>query len=257
MADPVKEGASQAGSFLTHKLGPLPMWAWIAAGVVGYLYYENRKTASTTATAATNQQTDPAGNIGSIDPATGYVYGTPEDLAALAANNAGTSSDSGSAGQGATTGGQMYADNNSWGIAAVNFLVGLGVDATTANQAIQLYLTSQPLTTAQQADVNLAIAKLGPPPSLPGPTTSNPPPVTTPPGGTTTVTVPKVTGLTASAAVTALTAVGLVAGSEGKNGGTAIVNSQTPGAGAKVAKGSTVDLGVVQSGGGGGKALAW
>jgi hypothetical protein len=63
---------------------------------------------------------------------------------------------------------------------------------------------------------------------------------------TATVTVPKVTGLTATAAVAALKAVGLVAGSEGKNGGTQIVNSQTPGAGAKVAAGSTVDLGVAQ-----------
>jgi hypothetical protein len=76
-------------------------------------------------------------------------------------------------------------------------------------------------------------------------------------GGTTTatgtVTVPKVTGMTATAAKTALAAVGLKAGSEGSNGGSMIVNSQTPGAGAKVAAGSTVDLGVVQSGATGGK----
>lgn len=61
-----------------------------------------------------------------------------------------------------------------------------------------------------------------------------------------TVTVPKVTGMTATAAVAALKAAGLVAGSEGKNGGAATVNSQTPGAGAKVAAGSTVDLGLAQ-----------
>jgi hypothetical protein len=180
MADPVESGAKSAGNFLTRKIGPLPMWAWLAVALVLYLYFERQQAASTSTTAA-NQQTDPAGNVGTIDPATGYVYGTPEDLAALAANNTGSTS-SGSAGQSATSGAQTYADNNAWGIAAVNYLVGLGIDATTANQAIQQYLASQNLTTAQQADVNLAITALGPPPSLPGPTAGSPPPVTSPPG---------------------------------------------------------------------------
>lgn len=255
MADPVKETTGKASGFITRKIGPLPMWAWLAIGIGLYLWYQHQHAAAAAAT-ATNQQTDPAGNVGSIDPATGYVYGTPEDLAALAADNPGTG-DSGSAGQGGTPGAQTYADNNAWGIAAINYLAALGVDASTANQAIELYLSSQPLTSAQQADVNLAIGALGPPPSLPGPTSGNPPPVTNPPpggggGGTAQVTVPKVTGLTATAAVTALHAAGLVAGSEGKNGGTAKVNSQTPGAGKKVARGSTVDLGLAAAGGGGG-----
>jgi hypothetical protein len=66
--------------------------------------------------------------------------------------------------------------------------VGLGIDATTANQAVQNYLSSQPLTTAEQGDVNLAIQSLGPPPSLPGPVATNPSPITTPGGSTTTTT---------------------------------------------------------------------
>lgn len=116
------------------------------------------------------------------------MYGTPEDLASLAADNAGTSSTGTSAGTNATTGAQTYADNNSWGIAAVNLLVGLNIDATTANAAISNYLASQPLTTAQQADVNLAIQKLGAPPSLPSPATSSP--VTTTGSSPVTVAVP-------------------------------------------------------------------
>lgn len=189
------EAAGGKGSlaFLTQKAGPLPVWAWLAAGG-GLWWYFQKKQAATTAAAA-NQQTDPAGNIGSIDPATGYVYGTPEDQAALAANNAGTGG--GNGGQNATTGAQTYADNNAWGIAAVNWLVAKGIDGTTANQAIQNYLSSQPLTTAEQGDVNLAIQALGAPPSLPGPvsttTTTSPPS-----GGTDTsivVNVPDGTGM--------------------------------------------------------------
>lgn len=171
---PAKSGLG----FLSQKVGPLPLGIWVVAGGGIFYYVSKRNKASAT---GANQQTDPAGNIGSIDPATGYVYGTPEDTAALAANNAGGGSGTGSSGTG--TSAQTYPDNASWGRAAVNYLVGIGVDPTEANQAISLYLASQSLTTQQQADVNLAIQALQAPPSLPGPTGSNPPPVVKPPGG--------------------------------------------------------------------------
>jgi hypothetical protein len=257
--------AAKAGSFLTRKVGPLPLAVWLVAGVGIYWYFSRRQAAGSGSTAqGPGNQTDPAGNTGYIDPSTGYVYGSPEDTAGL--QQAGQqSAGSGSGGSQNPSVGSTYADNGAWGRAAINYLAGLGVDATTANQAIQLYLTSQPLTTSQQGDVNLAIQALGPPPTLPGPVTGNPPPVTTPPGGGGTtpppgsVTVPKVTGISATAAKAKLQSVGLVAGSEGKNGGTEIVNSQTPGAGTKVAKGSTVNLGLAKGtttppgGGGGGR----
>jgi hypothetical protein len=179
MADAPAPSASK-GFDLTRKIGPLPLWAWLGAAAAIWWYLQRQQAAKA---AAPNQQTDPAGNIGAIDQATGYVYGTPEDTAALAANNAGTSSSGTSAGTNATTGAQKYADNNTWGIAAVNYLVGLGIDGTTANQAVQNYLSSQPLTTSEQGDVNLAIQALGAPPSLPGPVSPSPPPVTTPGGG--------------------------------------------------------------------------
>lgn len=199
MADPVEgtahatHAAGKGGlDFLKQKVGPLPLGVWLAAGIV-ILWYFYRNNQSSTSAAGANQQTDPAGNVGSIDPSTGYVYGSPEDQAALASND--ETLGTGSSGQNATTGAQTYADNNAWGIAAVNYLVGLGIDATTANQAVQQYLSSQVLTTAQQGDVNLAIQALGPPPSLPGPTTGNPTPVTggTGTGGTTVSGQPKVT----------------------------------------------------------------
>ncbi len=171
-------GSGNSLAFLTQKAGPLPVWAWLAAFGGLWWYFQKKQTTA----AGANQQTDPAGNVGSIDPSTGYVYGTPEDQAAQAANNAGAGG--GNGGQNATTGAQTYADNNTWGIAAVNWLVAKGIDGTVANQAIQNYLTSQPLTTAEQGDVNLVIQALGAPPSLPGPISANPPVNTG--GGTTT-----------------------------------------------------------------------
>lgn len=168
---------------LKQKVGPLPLWAWLGLGGVVW-WYVQKSSATKSGATATNQQTDPAGNVGTIDPATGYVDGTPEDLASLAAQNSGSSSPTTGAGSGATSGAQTYADNNAWGIAAVNYLVGIGIDAVTANQAVQNFLSSQPLTTSEQGDVNLAITALGPPPTLPGPVQTNPNPVTTTGSGT-------------------------------------------------------------------------
>lgn len=183
-----EHGARAAGKgidALKQKVGPLPLYVWLVAGVAIWWYF-SRKNAVSSGTGAPNQQTDPAGNIGAIDPATGYVYGTPEDLAALASNNAGTGGDTsgsgGSGGSGSTVGGQ-YPDDEAWGRAAINYLVGLGIDPATANEAIQQFLAGQTLTTAQQGDVNEAIQALGAPPQPPGPTGTAPPPVVTPPPG--------------------------------------------------------------------------
>lgn len=245
---------SSAAGFLTQKVGPLPIWAYAAIAIVVFLYVQKKgflgiggsgTPSSGSATTPPNQQTDPAGNVGSIDPATGYVYGSPEDTAALASNNAGST---GSAGDTGTSGAQTYADNNTWAVAAVSYLDGIGIDPTTASQAIQLYLNSQSLTPSQQGDVNLAISKLGPPPTLPGPVTGNPPPVTTPNPTKHQVIVPDVKGKTTQVAVAEITKAGLKAGAHSTEKGT--VNGQTPGAGTKVDSGSTVDLSVGASAGG-------
>jgi hypothetical protein len=177
MAEEDAAGAAASGSksIFQQKAGPLPIWVW-AIAALGVWYYFQKKSSATSATAGT--QTDPAGNTGTIDPQTGYVYGTPEDTAALTANNSSGSDTSGTSGS--TTGG-TYADNNAWAEAAIDYLVGVGVDPTTANEAIQQYLSSQTLTAAQQGDVNLAIQSLGSPPNLPGPVGTPPTPIVTPP----------------------------------------------------------------------------
>lgn len=166
-------GAKGALDFLKTKVGPLPLGIWLGVGLAVYLYFSR--------SGGGGQQTDPAGNVGAINPATGYVYGSPEDRAALAGSSAGPTSDTQPSG---STVAGAYADNNAWGRAAVNYLVSLGVDPSAANEAIQMYLSSQKLTTQQQADVNLAVQGLGPPPDLPGPVGSAPGPVVTPPPGT-------------------------------------------------------------------------
>ena len=180
MAEP-EAPAGSGGSIkdkLGKKIGPLPLGVWlvIAAGIFWFVLKSNKESDG-------GQQTDAAGNVGTINPNTGYVYGSPEDKAALGAssNSLGTS---GETGNGGGTVGDQYADNNAWAVAAINYLVSIGIDATSANAAITQFLSSQQLTSAQQGMVNLAIQRLKAPPNPPEPGGS-PPPVVTPPTSST------------------------------------------------------------------------
>lgn len=175
---------------LMKKVGPIPLAAWIVIAAV-IIYYTRKKSTGTA-----GQATDAAGNVGTINPATGYVYGSAEDAAAAGGSGSlggslGSSSDSGTGG---STVAGSYADNNAWAVAAINYLVSIGVDATAANTAITQFLGSQQLTPAQQADVNLVIQRLGAPPSPPEPGGSNTP-IVNPPSSSTYATNPP-TGFT-------------------------------------------------------------
>lgn len=185
------EGGGGLKATLMKKVGPIPLVAWIAIAAV-IVWYTRKKTS----TGSGGEQTDPAGNVGTINPATGYVTGSAEDIAAGGGSGSlsgslGSSTDSGTGG---STVGGTYADNNAWAVAAINYLVSIGVDATAANTAITQFLGSQQLTTAQQADVNLAIQRLGAPPSPPEPGGSNTP-IVNPPSSSTYATNPP-TGFT-------------------------------------------------------------
>jgi fibronectin type III domain protein len=171
-----EEAAEGGKNFLMHKIGPLPIIVWaVAIGVIYYVVVKKKTPGGSTAAG----QTDPAGNVGSINPATGYVYGSPQDTSALGEQSSTGDSGSTSGSGGSTVAGQ-YSDNNSWARAAINLLVGMGVDPTEANSAIEQYIGGQPLTTAQQGEVNLAIQSIGAPPQPPAPGTS-PSPIVTPP----------------------------------------------------------------------------
>lgn len=177
MAEPdAGAGPGKGLAALTRKVGPLPLIVWIGAFVAIYYYVHHR---TGTKTAAGGAQTDPAGNTGTIDPWTGYVYGTPQDQAGLAAQQGGGATGTTSGTGGSTVAGQ-YATNDQWANAAINFLVGRSIDPVAANSAIEQYINGQPLTTDQQADVNLAIQAIGAPPQPPQPGTA-PPPIVTPP----------------------------------------------------------------------------
>jgi LysM repeat protein len=159
----------------SHKLGPLPVGVWVLL-VIGVWYVVKKRQGSQVSGGA---QTDPAGNVGTIDPRTGYVYGSSQDQSALGGINAGDSGSGSSGSSGSTVAGQ-YTTNADWARAAINLLVGQGIDPTEANSAIEQFIASQPLSTQQQADVNLAIQALGAPPDPPQPGT-NPSPIVTPP----------------------------------------------------------------------------
>lgn len=163
---PKTGGASKTFGFLGTKVGPLPLGIWLIAGVAIWFYFQ-RANRSTTGT-----------NTG-IDPVTGQPYSTELGAAEQQVTDLQLSQQ----GNQSTTGGQ-YQDNTAWSQAAINYLVARGVDPTQANQAITLFLSGQTLTTAQQADVNLAIAGIGEPPSPPGPSNTNPGQVIIPPGTT-------------------------------------------------------------------------
>lgn len=104
-AETASKAAGSSFGFLGHKLfGKVPVWVVAVAGVGGYYWYTKygpgKKAASTQ---PAGSGTDPAGNTGLINPSTGYVYGTPEDLAAL--NGAQTQGIDTSGGGGSSAGG--------------------------------------------------------------------------------------------------------------------------------------------------------
>jgi len=85
------EGGGKSGSafgFLGHKVfGKVPVWVIAVAAVGAYYWYTKYGPGKKNAAAQGTQGTDPAGNTGTIDPATGFVYGSPEDLAVLAGSS--------------------------------------------------------------------------------------------------------------------------------------------------------------------------
>lgn len=108
--------AKGLGATLAKKAGPFPLGVWAAAGVGAIWYMERKKSASASNPAATQSQTgygtDPAGNTGYIDPSSGYVYGSAEDIAALQSqglvgqnsyNTGGTGDTSGTGASGSST----------------------------------------------------------------------------------------------------------------------------------------------------------
>lgn len=139
--------------------------------------------------------------MGEIDPATGYVYGTPEDLAALAAQNntavgpvGGTSSGGSASIPPGGTGTTGYASNGDWSQAVIQYMTdnNLVEDPSQLSAALGKYLTGafiDPNDTNTVSLIDQAIAVKGYPPvagphGFPPAINTHPgtptPPVTTP-----------------------------------------------------------------------------
>ena len=111
MADaPAKTGNNPLDA-LKRKVGPLPLGVWLAIGLGVWWYLRKQQAGKTgpggTAADGTTQTgygTDPAGNTGYIDPSTGYVYGSAEDVAALQSQGQALSSTDNTGGAGDTSG---------------------------------------------------------------------------------------------------------------------------------------------------------
>lgn len=141
----VHHGLSGAGK----KLGPLPVWAWgavLGLGVVAYMYFKNRSSASAAPT--TNDAGATSG--GSV---------TPD----LTANDLGTVGDyTGQSSNGTSVGSTL--DNAAWETQAVAYMVTQGKNPLTTQQAIDAYLNGSPLSWTQQQIITAVVGKFGLPP---------------------------------------------------------------------------------------------
>lgn len=248
---------------------------WIVGGgagaVVVYYVYRNasNKSAAASSTASDSSEIDPVTGLpysedDEVDPLTGMEYLTEAQeygsvqAAEEAVSENGTSEEDLASDEGdvypedyssdSTSTGQTYTTNAQWAQAVTSGLTSLGYSATSISAALGLYFAGSAESAADVSIVQAALAEYGPPPEgtyniIPEPNTGS-----SPGSGSTgsTVTVPSVTGERVEDANAALKAAGLTSTlSETRAAGVAYyVNSQTPAAGASVASGSNVDLGI-------------
>jgi len=149
----------------------------LIVGVATIIYYRRRKAAQQAAAAGTIT-TDSAGNVGVIDPATGFVYGSQQDMDALnamAGTGTGTSTagsgGGGTADSGGDTGSQVsngppFTNNAAWSQYVTAYLVGtVGRDPGTVATDLGAYLAGAQITQAARDDiVQPALAYGGLPP---------------------------------------------------------------------------------------------
>lgn len=255
-------------------------WLMIVGGAsvasIGYFVWKRKQAAAAAPAGAS------ADDGSGIDPLTGDIAGSDQDLADLAAMQAGGDGDLGLDGLGGSglqnfggvlaaspagatiPGAGGFATNAEWAQQAETDLAGIGIDPVALAGALGHYLTGSPLSTAEESLVDTARAEEGDPPvagatgyppamhiTATGSGSGNgtpPPGGTPPPASTPKVKVPSVVGQRATPAIAAIQKAGFVAHTSSvRNSASEYkVNSQTPGGGAMAAKGSTVDLGIVK-----------
>jgi hypothetical protein len=175
--DPNPPEDNSGGNFLTNKMGPLPMWGWIAVvigTVVLYKIIKGRSSSGTGGTVAAGNNaaslfgssgfsTNSAGQL--VDNATGDILGQ---------SPLGTGGTSG----GTATGSAAAA----WFTSAQQTLFGLGYDSNAVDQALQDYAAGNSLPSNEYGIVEAAIKLVGQPPTGVGlPSEMQPPAPPTPP----------------------------------------------------------------------------
>ena len=133
------------------------VWIALVGGGLGIAWYVNRHGGSS---------------------GTGNTPATPvEDTGSGSYDTVGPSAGNSSASDSAPSSPQT---NEDWGKQAIDYLIASGYDPSASNQAVNLYLNNGKLTVAQTALINIALRKLGSPPSPVGATDTNPPPTGNP-----------------------------------------------------------------------------
>ena len=120
---------------LQHKIGPLPLWAWIGiAAVLGYVIIEKRKQAASAASVATvpsGASTEMSGIGTAATPA------------------------------GSTTGFNSLGD---WQASAASGAIGAGYNPSATETALANYASGQPLDPTQEGILNWILQNYGAPP---------------------------------------------------------------------------------------------
>lgn len=236
----------------------------IGGGVGIYLWYRHKESASSTPAAAAGSSAAYGygygygyGGYGYNNPAFNEPYiGGEYGYGGLYGYGIGEGYGVGTA----TPPVQDVTTNAAWAQAAENYLTeNGGYDPATVAAALGIYITGSTLSAAQQAVVEAAIAFEGYPPNAGA--SGYPPAMHTSTstgqgggggsgsggGGTgaKTIAVPNVSGLRLLTGVAKIKAAGLKTHNSGFSGKSLnYIVSQTPGAGTKVASGTTVDLGL-------------
>jgi hypothetical protein len=160
--------SSSSGSGLAHRIGPLPVWGWLAVAIGAIILYKiikDRSSASTsTASGTVGASDNAASTFGSegfslnsagevVDNATGDILGTVAGY-----------SPTGSSGTGGGTGGSTLTAQQ-WVTNAQEALFNLGYNNATVDQALQDYLAGNQLPQNEYSIIEAAIALTGSPPA--------------------------------------------------------------------------------------------
>jgi hypothetical protein len=161
---------------------------YVALGLVGtagvaYFVVQKRKASAAANQLATDQAAGDQVADDSIDPQTGYPYGSAEDDQALSdwQNQPGLPDNTFTGGGGGVSDGGGFTSNAAWAQAAESAMGSTGTDSIAA--ALGHYLTGQQVTADEVTHINEAIAIEGYPP-IPG--TNGYPPAYKTAGGTST-----------------------------------------------------------------------